>query len=124
MRRHRSATVARLAARDDILPGESLRLAHYRDAFASSDGLKAFADAIPPDEDLEQAVAWRSPETDSFGGTYWSELRRQAQLVVLAFKTGVAVSADLHLGGFDTHRAHDTDHEWLLGNLTDGVDFL
>ena len=43
---------------------------------------------------------------------------------VLAFKTGVAVSADLWLGGFDTHANHDQDHEWLLGNLTRSVDYL
>ena len=43
---------------------------------------------------------------------------------MLAFKTGVAVSADLYLGGFDTHANHDRDHEWLLGNLTGGVDYL
>ena len=124
MRRHRDAAVARLANRDGLLPGAALRLAHYRDAFASSEGLKTFADAIPPEGELEQVVEWQSPEADSFGGSYWSQLRRQAQLAVLAFKTGVAVSADLYLGGFDTHGAHDADHEWLLGNLTDGVDYL
>ena len=43
---------------------------------------------------------------------------------MLAFKTGVAVSADLWLGGFDTHAHHDPDHEWLLGNLADSVDYL
>ena len=55
---------------------------------------------------------------------FYSTLRRQAQLTVLAFKTGVAVSADLWLGGFDTHATHDPDHEWLLANLTDSVDYL
>ena len=35
-----------------------------------------------------------------------------------AFKTGVAVSADLWLGGFDIHSHHDSDHEWLFGNPT------
>ena len=51
-------------------------------------------------------------------------LRRQAQLTVLAFKTGVAVSADLFLSGFDTHSYHDPEHDWRLGNLTDSVDYL
>ena len=124
MARHRAATVERLSGQKDLLPGRALRLGHYRAAFASSEGLRALADAIPPEEELEQAVEWESPESDSFSNTYWSELRRQAQLTVLAFKTGVAVSADLVLGSFDTHGAHDADHEWLLGNLTDGVDFL
>ena len=43
---------------------------------------------------------------------------------MLAFKTGVAVSADLWLGGFDTHTNNDPRQRWLLGNLTDGVDYL
>ena len=43
---------------------------------------------------------------------------------MLAFKTGVAVSAELWLGGFDTHTNHDRDHEWLLANLTRSVDYL
>ena len=28
------------------------------------------------------------------------------------------------LGGFDTHDDHDAGHGWLLGNLTDSVDYL
>ena len=34
------------------------------------------------------------------------------------------MSADLWLGGFDTPATHDPEHEWLLGNLTDSVDYL
>ena len=119
MARYRSATVERLAAREGILPGESRRLAHYRAAFASSEGLKAFADAIPPEDQLEQPV-----EVRIGNDTHWSQLRRQAQLAVLAFKTGVSVSADLYLGGFDTHARNDAQQEWLLANLADGVDYL
>ena len=53
-----------------------------------------------------------------------SELRLQAQLAILAFKARVAASADLWLGGFDTHANHDPDQNWLLANLTNSVDFL
>ena len=119
MRRHRTATVERLASREGLLPGEAKRLAHYRDAFASSEGLKTFADAIPPEDQLEQPV-----ETTIGNDTYWSQLRRQAQLTVLAFKTGVSVAADLYLGGFDTHARNDAGQGWLLANLTDGLDYL
>ena len=119
MRRHRTATVRRLAARQDLLPGEFLRLAHYRAAFASSEGLKVFADAIPPEDELEEPV-----EAMVGDDTYWSQLRRQAQLTVLAFKTGVSASADLWLSGFDTHARNDAGQGWLLANLTDGVDYL
>ena len=114
MARHRAATVARLAAVPDLLPADRAHLAFYGSAFGV-EGLKAYADAIPPDDELEQ------PQE---GEEFRSTLRRQAQLTVLAFKTGVAISADLWLGGFDTHTNHDPLHEWLLGNLTESVDFL
>ena len=46
--RYRRAALQRLGDRGGMLPGEVLRLAHYRAAFASSEALKTFADAIPP----------------------------------------------------------------------------
>ena len=114
----RSVTAQRLGKEPGLLPGDVRHRAFYRSAFAT-EGLKAYADAIPPQEGLER--------DEVYGGAtreFHSTLRRQAQLTVLAFKSGVAVSADLWLGGFDTHASHDPDHEWLLGNLTDGVDYL
>ena len=115
MGKYRAETVARLASAPGLLPGDEVHLEFYRSAFAT-EGLKAYADAIPPEDELED-------REEGVNG-YDSTLRRQAQLTVLAFKTGVAVSADLWLGGFDTHAEHDGQHEWLIGNLTDGVDYL
>ena len=116
----RDATVKRLEMEPGMLPGDLRHRAYYRSAFATEgfEGLKAYADAIPPEDELER------DEVYDGGRGFESTLRRQAQLTVLAFKTGVAVSADLWLGGFDTHATHDPDHEWLLGNLTDSVDYL
>ena len=111
-------TAERLEAVPNLLPGDVRHRGFYRSAFAT-EGLKAYADAIPPEDELEQEDRYRGRDRD-----FYSALRRQAQLTVLAFKTGVAVSADLWLGGFDTHATHDPDHEWLLGNLTDSVDYL
>ena len=108
----------RLETAPNLLPGDMRHRALYRSAFAT-EGLKAYADAIPPEDELEQKERYNGRDRD-----FRSTLRRQAQLAVLAFKTGVAVSADLWLGGFDTHAYHDPDHEWLLGNLTDSVDYL
>ncbi|MXY56161.1 MAG: DUF1501 domain-containing protein [Gammaproteobacteria bacterium] len=88
----------------ELIPSESRTLADYRSAFAA-EGLKAFADAI--DNTRTQ-----------------SGLRRQAQLAVLGFRTGAAVSADLILGGFDTHANHDAAHTGQLAQLTEGVDYL
>ena len=116
---YRAATAQRRAATPNLLPASERYLAFYRSAFAPDgfEGLRAYADAIPPGDALE------GQET-AVNRRHYSTLRRQAQLTVLAFKTGVAVSADLFLGGFDTHTNHDPDHEWLLGNLTDSVDYL
>ena len=110
-----AATAQRLASVPELLPGDVRHRAFYQSAFAT-EGLKAYADAIPPEHELEREE--RGPYD------YHSSLRRQAQLTVLAFKSGVAVSADLWLGGFDTHDNHDPRHEWLFGNLTDSVDYL
>ena len=115
---YQRATAVRLTTETGLLPGAVRQREFYRSAFAT-EGLKAYADALPPDADLQQEESYTGELR-----TYTSTLRRQAQLTVLAFKTGVAVSADLWLGGFDTHTYHDPDHEWLLGNLTDAVDYL
>ena len=116
----RNATAKRLETEPGMLPGDVRHRAYYRSAFATEgfEGLKAYADAIPPEDQIEQ------DEIYDGGRAFYSTLRRQAQLTVLAFTTGVAVSADLWLGGFDTHAYHDPDHEWLLANLTDSVDYL
>ena len=118
LRSVREATTGRLASAPDLLPGDVRQREFFRSALAT-EGLKAYADAIPPEDELEE-----EEEFEIEGARFHSTLRRQAQLTVLAFKTGVAVSADLWLGGFDTHANHDPSHAWLFGNLTDSVDYL
>ena len=109
--------IERLAAAPNLLP----RAAHNRRLYAAAlsseatEGLEAYAAIIPPEDELEQ---------EEQIGELESELRRQAQLTILAFKARVAVSADLWLGGFDTHGNNDPQQNWLLGNLTDSVDYL
>jgi uncharacterized protein (DUF1501 family) len=51
-------------------------------------------------------------------------LMRQAQLAIAAYKAGLTVSANLQLGGFDTHGNHDDTHYPRLAALLEGVDFL
>ncbi len=50
-------------------------------------------------------------------------LPRQAQLAMAAFKAGVAKTASLSIGGFDTHGDHDNRQGAALGALLAGVDF-
>jgi hypothetical protein len=51
-------------------------------------------------------------------------LMQQAQIALSAFKAGLAVSANLSLGGFDTHGGHDRAHTRQLLKLLGGVDYL
>ena len=114
MESYREPAAQRLVSAPNLLPADVRHRKFYRSAFAT-EGLEVYADAVRREDELE---------LEEHSGEFYSTLRRQVQLAVLAFKTGVAVSADLWLGGFDTHANHDPDHEWLLGNLTDSVDFL
>ncbi|MCA9669840.1 MAG: DUF1501 domain-containing protein [Myxococcales bacterium] len=49
---------------------------------------------------------------------------QQAQIAVSAFKAGVAVACNLHLGGFDTHATHDRNQVRQLCKLFYGIDFV
>ena len=113
----RASRATRIASAPNLLP----RAARNRDLYAesitqeSTHGLRRFASMIPPADQLQGSERF---------GNLWSTLKRQCQLTVLAFKAGIAVSADLFLGGFDTHVENDPNQNWLLGNLTESIDFL
>jgi hypothetical protein len=51
-------------------------------------------------------------------------LRGQAQLVIAAYRAGICISANLDIGGFDTHGDHDASHIPRLLEMLDGVDFF
>ncbi len=113
----RAAKIERLTEASNLLPRTARNRQLYRTALSpvATEGLKHYAALIPPEDDLQQ--------TEKFGQLK-SELRRQAQLTILAFRAKIAVSADLWLGAFDTHAKHDSQHNWLLGKLTESVDYL
>ena len=50
-----------------------------------------------------------------------SQLKRQAQVAIAAYKAGLCVSANLSVGGFDTHGDHDNRQFTSLANLLSGV---
>lgn len=114
--RHERRRAERLAATENLMPRDR----HGRETFARAlapgavDGLLAFGDMI---NELD-----RSAQLDMLGPS--SPLKRQSQLALLAFRAKVAVSADLVLGGFDTHDDHDSEHAQALTALTEGVDYL
>ena len=121
LQQYRARRIARLNEAPGLLPRQARNRDQYESALSATatEGLKRYADALPSDEYLERDVQYAYD-----GDNFWNGLRRQAQLAVLAFRTGVAVSADLYLGGFDTHRNHDPKQHWLLQAMTESVDYL
>jgi len=51
-------------------------------------------------------------------------LEGQAEVAIAAFSAGIAVSANMHMGGFDTHGNHDQNHANRLTDLLAGIDHL
>ncbi len=51
-------------------------------------------------------------------------LAGQAEIALAAFASGLAVSANLNAGGFDTHGDHDDDQTSSLTELLEGLDHL
>ena len=118
LQKYGAARTERLVAAPNLLPRAARNRRLYETALlpSATEGLREFAGILPSRDQLQPAE--ESPNDQR------SELKRQAQITVLAFKAQVAVSADLYLGGFDTHDDHDSRHRWLFGNLTDSVDYL
>ena len=51
-------------------------------------------------------------------------IRRQSQIAIAAYKAGIAVSANLHMGGFDTHGNHDQNQIPRLEDIMLGMEFV
>jgi len=51
-------------------------------------------------------------------------LAGQAEVAVASFTSGLAVSANLSMGGFDTHGNHDRNQARRLTQLLEGIDAL
>ena len=109
-----SATTA-LASRARLLPKSARNRTYYESALQRTGGLAGFADILPPDDELQR----EEPVP-----TGVSTLKRQGQIALLAFKSGVAVSADLGAGEFDTHTRHEEIHEPSLASFTESVDWI
>ncbi len=110
------ADMQQLMAEPGALPQDALSRSNFERAISASKGLEAFGALIPPADKIQPARLRPHMAT--------STLHQQAQMALLAFKSGLAVAADLVEPGFDTHAYHDRDHEPLLANALDGVDYL
>ena len=87
----------------------------YLEALESSALLKNFSATVEASGDL--------PEGRNENG-FWSTLELQSKLAVMAFSSGVSSSADLQIGGFDTHQNHDWNQGNAMRLMTEGIDAL
>jgi len=88
----------------ETLPKRQLQMDQLNTARSSDAGLETLLSYLP--------------ESVSTG------LKGQAEVALAAFASGLAVSATLSLGGFDTHGDHDQAHTDSLTELLDGIDHL
>ncbi|MBK8254313.1 MAG: DUF1501 domain-containing protein [Polyangiaceae bacterium] len=62
-------------------------------------------------------------DQNAFGGDF-RNLLQQAQLALHAFHAGVAVAANMSIGGFDTHSAHDNDQSRQMMKLLKAYSYI
>lgn len=111
----RQARINELNAAENLTTRQARNRSNFASAMDNASILSDFASALRNAGDIQEPVQ---------GGNFYSTLRRQAQMALIAMSSGVSVSADLMHWGFDTHQTHDTDHNWLLAELTGGLDYL
>lgn len=112
LKQAKMARLERLQQLDSLLPRSKEVVDEYVDARISQAQISVLEDYLPEE---------RLPN-DFFG--YRSSKPRQVQLTLAACQSGLCVSADLSVGGFDTHSNHDERHSESLTELTDTIDFL
>lgn len=105
VQRARDARLARQRA-SASLPRVEAAMALLQDARVGDNEIARLAEVLPADL-----------------GSYQG-LGRQAALTMAAFRAGVSVSANLTLGGFDTHANHDASHTPRLQELIAGLQVL
>lgn len=112
---HSTATYDRIKAaidrrrgtleRDFSLPRHTHGISQLYDARAGQNTLRRLTEVLPGEFSRES-------------------MHRQAQVCCAAFRAGISRSANITMGGFDTHGNHDDNHIPRLATLLQGVDFL
>lgn len=109
LQRIADARVARLERQLDraTLPRHRAALSTLYTARASENELVALTEALPSELDDSN-----------------NPLLRQAQVACAGFRSGLTVSANLVIGGFDTHGNHDNSHTPRMQMVLQGVQYL
>lgn len=102
---YQNARLARLQGSNQLLPRQIEGMDSLQLANATRDDLSLFADLLP----------------NTFAG---SRGNRAAQLALIAYQSGLCVSCQLGVSGFDTHQNHDGDHFGFMDELTDLITYI
>ena len=108
-----------LLASADLTPRQRKSLTTFQSARADREGLEKLAGFLPNQDELQQSEEFLAGD-DMFG----SNLKQQMQAALTVMQSGLGSSADLSLGGFDSHENHDAIHDALYTHLADAITFF
>lgn len=125
LKRAQERRVARLQGQEP-LPIHRRQLATLLSTRQGDAGLSQLAEHLPKNlvsyNDFDDLRGIPSNQRYRLGSI--ESLMRQAQMALATFQAGVAVSASLNIGGYDTHNDHDNQHVPRVMQLMRGVDYL
>ena len=110
---YRRARYERLRQNNQLLSREAQNLDAYVEAFENRTTLKSFVSYLPASDEIIEDTPMIYPN-----------MKAQVQTISAAFSAGISCSADLRLGGFDTHDDHDNQHAPLLSYLNESIDLI
>jgi len=94
---------------------QKLAINNYQSALDNSTTLNSFIEELNSAGDIHEKEQTANSNSD---------LKRQAQLALIAMKAGVSIAADLYVSGFDTHEMHDELHGAMMSHITDSIDYF
>ncbi len=112
VQRYRRERISRLVSSIPTGTREHVNLLSYADADHNRELLKEFSPYLPSKQETAQPIEGMN------------NLKAQVQIISAAFAAGVSSSADLSLGGFDTHDQHDERHAPLINYLNESIDLI
>jgi hypothetical protein len=127
--RIQAAQAERLKALQDVetLPGVRTAMGSLLLARAGVGSLGSLADELSKVDPVTVPSAFPDQyaglDDNAFGGDF-RDLLAQAQLCLHSFHAGVAVAANLNIGGFDTHSNHDNDQTRQMMKLLKAFDYI
>jgi len=112
-------SVSALFASSSLTPRQRKSLINFQSAREGREGLARLAELLPQESELQQGEQF---QVDDF--MFGSDLKQQMQGALIVLQSGLGSSADLTLGGFDSHENHDAIHSALYTHLADALYFF